>query len=249
VDILSGVLGGFTDEHMSALFGKNLAATEGEIKEAMRDAQVYGEATNELIQRVGLVRGLYARDQPLFGPLVRLMSLAGWTVSGSGFFSVAFYKGGLAIKISLRGSGDAALDYLKWARDNDHLPGVPMLYALGEHSHSYVALMERYTPITSELNPDSADFCDHLSCEFSEVRDAMYGETDVPCWPAGMTAKVIRKHFGPKAAFDMHKGNVMLSRDGKLVITDPLGRSRDRSTRYGGYSQGYTYTYDYSQAA
>lgn len=245
MDILNEVFGGTSG---AALFGANVEPSRDEIEAACRDARVYGEAINTLIERVGLRKGMYADQQPLFGPLLRMMTLAGWTYSGSGFFSVAFFKGGLAIKVSLRGTSDNAFDYLDWCKDRAGEPGVPMVHAIGRFSHAGVAVMERYECARVFLKGSSEAFNDHLSGEFEDVRAALEDGT-LPNFPVGLTALCIREAF-PDARFDMHHGNVMIDRNGGMVITDPLGKSRDIPTNYGGeYSYTYSPSSDYRQAA
>lgn len=244
MDILNEVFGGTSG---AALFGANVEPSRDEIEAACRDAKVYGDAINTLIERVGLRKGMYADQQPLFGPLLRMMTLAGWTYSGSGFFSVAFFKGGLCVKVSLRGTSDSAFDYLHWAKDHQGQPGVPTVYAIGEFSHAGVAVLERYECARAFLKNSSEAFNDHLEAEFIDVQQALEDGT-LPDFPIGLTALCIREAF-PDGRFDMHHGNVMLDRNGGMVITDPLGKSRDNPTCYGGYSYTYSPETDYRQAA
>jgi hypothetical protein len=240
----------FTDAMLNALFAANNAPTEQEVNEGIRDAKTYGEVANRLIANVGIVPRLYAKDQPVFGPLVRLLSLAGWTHSGSGYFSVAFFKGGLALKLSLRASDDAARDYLHWCKSNDHRKGVPLLHAMGEFDHSYVVLMDRYTPLTGETDASSVLYDPHVAAEYEDVQTAIY--TGIRgSFPTSITAAEIHCEFEGRARFDIHSGNVMLDRNGGIVITDPLGRSviGEHPYSYESYSYDYDNGYAYSQAA
>jgi hypothetical protein len=248
VDILQEVLGG-TDS--AAVFGVNVAPTQTEIALAQRDAEIYGEAVNRLVAKLGLRPGEYARNQPIFGPLVRLMALAGWTLSGSGFFSVCFYRGGLAIKLSLRGAGDAAIAYAHWAKDNNDVAGVPMVYAIGEWSHCAAVLMERYEQVGHLIDPDSDHYDPAFGYEFDAIKASLeQGIEGDPAFTTSSTALTIRNQFAGVGQYDMHYDNVMQDRKGNIIITDPLGRSRDNCTRYGGYYSGYEYYNDnYSQAA
>ena len=227
----------FTDAALAALFVANIQPTETEVSAAMADAQTYGEVANRLITAVGIKPHLYAAQQPVYGPLVRLLSLAGWTVSGSGYFSIAFFNGGLALKVSLRASNDAARDYLEWCKDNAHLPGVPCLYALGDYGHSYVVLMDRYTPITGELDEDGALYDPSVAAEYAEVKGAL--ETgSFGSFATAKTAAAIRDTFLDVGVMDCHSGNVMLDRHGCMVITDPLGMSvGDYGYSYGSYTE------------
>ncbi|MFK9897413.1 hypothetical protein ACJEQF_25290, partial [Klebsiella pneumoniae] len=42
------------------------------------------------------------------------------------------------------------------------------------------------------------------------------------------TCQMIHKFFHGIASFDMHSGNIMFTKDGKPVITDPVSFSADR---------------------
>lgn len=244
---ITSLLGGKVD--LAALFGVNAAPTEAEIVEAQRDAVVYGEAAEALVAKVGLRKGAYASEQPIYGPLVRMLSLAGWTVSGSGFFSVVFYKGGLALKISLRGSGDAAMDYLDWCKGHQGKPGIPTLHAMNQMDYTYTVLMDRLESIEHKLNPESVSYCCFMDAEYQDAKAALNQGVAPEGFPSGATALAIRDEFKGRGRFDLHKANVMADRDGKFVITDPLGRSQERDTYYGGYTY-YTGSNDnYSQAA
>ena len=250
MDIIESVLGGM--DH-AAVFGINATPTQPEIEAAQRDTMIYGEAVNRLVERIGLRPGEYAREQPLFGPLVRLLSLAGWTFSGSGFFSACFYKGGLAIKLSLRGAGDSAIAYAHWAKENADVEGVPTIYAVGEWGHTAAVLMERYEPVGHMIDPDSDFYDAQMGAEFEAIKELLeQGEPSgwEQSFPTADTALTIHHQFKGVGRFDMHYDNVMQDRDGNLIITDPLGRSRETGTRYGGYSyySGYSY-YGTSKAA
>ena len=52
-----------------------------------------------------------------------------------------------------------------------------------------------------------------------------YAEADQPFME---TCQMIRKFFDGIASFDMHSGNIMFTKDGKPVITDPVSFSADR---------------------
>lgn len=226
----------------AALFGVNETPTQADIEAAQRDALVYGEAAERLVAKVGLRKGHYVAEQPIYGPLVRLLSLAGWTISGSGFFSLVFYKGGLAIKISLRGSGDAAMDYLDWCKDHQDMPGIPQVHAMRQMDYTYCVLMDRLESAQHLLNREGPDYHEHLDAEYQECKEALNCGHAPLAFRTGATALAIRGEFKGKGRFDLHHGNVMVDRTGKLVITDPLGRSGERPTEYGG--DYYTYYSD-----
>lgn len=220
----------------AAVFGLNVKASQEQIEAAQRDAKVYGEAVDKLVERIGLRPGYYANEQAIFGPVVRMLALAGWTFSGSGFFSICFYKDGLALKLSLKGNGDSAIDYAEWAAENHGMPGVPTIYAIGRFQRTAAVLMERYEPINHKLDYESDDYCEFLACEFEDAQEALNtGYTD-SSFPLAATALAIRERFKGVGDFDLHECNVMQDRDGNIIITDPLGRSYERSTRYGGYT-------------
>lgn len=247
MDIHSLLDGGMTD---AALFGLNLTPTQEEIDVAKTEAALFSKAAEALVDKVGLLPRLHIYQQPIYGPLVRMLSLAGWTVGGSGYFSVAFYKGGLAIKLSLRGQADAALDYLKWVMEQDSLAGLPTVYALSESEFTSMALMERYECARPLLNRKSGHYDLELDIEYAEIEDVLEnGKEDSLGHATTETAWAIREAFDGKGWFDMHHGNVMVDRDGNLVITDPIGRSRERTSSYGGYSYQYYSNDNYSQAA
>lgn len=239
--------GGMIDH--AALFGVNVAPTQSDIEAAQAEAILYGEAAERLVSKVGLRKGHYVAEQPIYGPLVRMLSLAGWTIGGSGFFSAVFYKGGLAIKISLRGSGDAAMDYLYWCKDHQGMPGIPVLHAMKQGEFTYTVLMDRLESAKHLLRERSDDFDDYLSAEFNEVSDALENGVAPVSFKTAATALAVREEFMGRGEFDMHIGNVMVDRDGNLVITDPLGRSNERDGSYGGYTYSGSAYYGYSQAA
>lgn len=219
---------------LAGLFGVNNEPTQAEIEAAQQEAIVWGEAAEKLVAKVGLRKGHYVADQPIYGPLVRMLALAGWTIGGSGFFSAVFYKGGLAIKISLRGSGDAAMDYLDWCKDHQGMPGIPTLYAMKQGEYTYTVLMDRLESV-AHLIECGDDYDDFVAAEFNEIKEAINCGHAPLHFKTGATALAIREAFEGKGQFDLHEGNVMQDRNGNIIITDPLGRSGDRPTNYGGY--------------
>jgi hypothetical protein len=180
-----------------------------------------------------------------------MLALAGWTIGGSGYFSAVFYKGGLAIKISLRAASDAAMDYLFWCKDHQGLPGIPMVHAMKQMEYTYCVLMDRLEAVSHLLNPQDDSYDEFVDAEYQEIKAAINTGERGQYFHTANTALAIRREFERFAHFDMHRGNLMQDRDGKLVITDPLGRSFDRPADCTPQSYYYTYGYStgYSQAA
>lgn len=222
----------FSDAALAALFVDNSEPTITEIEEAARDARVYGDVADRLVAQRGLASKTYAHRQEIFGPIVRLMALAGWTLSGSGYFSIAFFKRGLAIKIGLKGDKDAAKSYLQWVMTQPPAPGLPLVHAFGDNQYTYIAVMDRYEPIAGELDDSSPMYEPSIAYEFDEIEEGVErgvsGTTRV-----SRTAATIHRRFVGEAEFDIHAGNIMLDRNFNLVITDPLGlSSRDAVKDY-----------------
>lgn len=221
MDTNASFRGPFSDAALAKLFLDNTPPTQPEIIAAAQDARTYCDVASRLIGMHPAVSGQYIREQAVYGPLVRLMGMVGWNLSGSGYFSVAFHKGGLALKIGLRPADDLALTYLHWCTDNGDLAGVPTVYALGEGERAYAAVMDRYSSVAHELDEESALYDPHLYSEFEQVRMAVeHGKSGN--YPVSHTGAYIHREFRGQGNFDITVDNVMVDRNGRMVITDPI---------------------------
>ena len=167
--------------------------------------------------------GVYVREQAGFRPVVAMMERAGWTFCGSGYYSAAFYRNGLAIKLGFKPE-DSGLMYAAWCRTNQGRAGVPLIHKLMSHGQAYAVLMDRLEAMAGELDASDPMYDPQLAAEVSSIKETI--NLGVDGWGEHMalcrTAIDIREFFADIANFDIHEANVMLDRKGNVVITDPV---------------------------
>jgi hypothetical protein len=207
--------------------------------------EFYGARVCSLISEYPIERG-YIADQAVLAPLVEFMAAEGWSYSGSGYFSAVFVKGGLALKVGLKPE-DSGATYAAWCRANQGKAGVPVIYAIDKFKNCYVVLTDRCYSIRPYLTKGAPEYSANLRNEIDSLRVVIEGGQPLHLHSTTLTAAAIREFFTGIATFDLHRGNVMVDRNGRLVITDPLSYSDNRDSHdesrytasYGLY-EGYT---------
>ncbi|GEM_PF-6508806 len=216
-------------------FQLGCAPSHDDINEARECLEFFGSAVNEIITDRGPVGDQYVADCEAMREATAFFEEQGWAFSGSGFFSAVYVKGGLAMKVGFK-KEDSGATYAAWCRANQGRPGVPVIHAIDKFPRCYLVVMDRCYPVqmASPLDP-------RMEAEMQTIRDVIeVGDEPLPQFPTSVTAAMIRCFFEGIAHFDVNRGNLMLSRDGDVIITDPV--SYDHSPR--GHSQvAYTYAY------
>lgn len=232
--------GAFDAAALDALCVDNTAPTPGEVLEAKADVDRLAANVGELLLQRPVIDGKYVREQPAFRPVKAMMEKAGWRFCGSGYYSAAFFKGGLAMKIGFKPE-DSALLYAAWCRMNQGRAGVPLIHKLKSHGTCFALLMDRLEPLTGELDDSTALFDPILAAEVSSVKETINLGADglVEHMDLCRTAADIREFFRDIANFDIHEANVMLDRSGNLVITDPVSFVGDYQSFYTENTDGY----------
>lgn len=169
----------------------------GRIAQALYDMYRHGQEPDDFGQEAG--------HQPHAEAIVSAMAGTGWGLAGSGFFSLVFTKGSLAIKVGLKAE-DSGAAYAAWARDNAGLPGVPTIHDIQRHGRqSYTVVMPMYVPLPSNCEPT-----------MDLIRNEGLGDT----------MDAIEAFFQGVAQIDIHDENVMRDLDDNLIITDPVSYKR-----------------------
>jgi hypothetical protein len=215
--------GRFDAAALEALCVDNAAPEFGEIKTAKDQMTALVLAVSELIADHPVRPSGYVREQSAFRPVCDLMRRSGWTFCGSGYYSAAFYRNGLAMKIGFKPE-DSGLMYAAWCRANQRRAGVPIVHKLLSKGLCYAVLMDRLEAIAGELSPGDPMYDPQLAAEVDSVKETI--NLGIDGWGRHMdlcrTAIDIREFFSDIANFDIHEANVMLDRYGNVVITDPV---------------------------
>ncbi len=217
--------GRFDDAALEALLVDNAAPSFKDISRAKLEVPEIAAAAADILYRRSIIAGVYVAKQPAFRSVKRMMENRGWQYCGSGFYSAAFFKNGLTIKIGFKPE-DSSLLYAAWCRANQGKAGVPVIHDIRSDGLCFVVLMDRLEAIAGELDKDSSTFDPVLWAECESVRETL--NLGVDGWSEHMelcrTALSIREFFGGIANFDLPPdgGNMMLDREGNLVITDPV---------------------------
>jgi hypothetical protein len=217
--------------------------TDHEIESGKLYLEFYGGRINNIMEATGTVENnRYVDEHPALPAITAFMKEEGWELSGSGFFSAVFVRGGLALKVGLK-KEDSGATYAAWARANQGKAGVPVIYAIDKFTRCYVVLLDRCHPF------DRGTAGTQLRCEATMVRDIIeHGDSPVIEMPITVTAHEIRTFFDGIAFFDVNSGNIMVDRFGRLVITDPVSYDhgmRSNHSRQDRPEHEYTYTYTY----
>lgn len=153
---------------------------------------------------------------------------AGFNLLGNGHFSAAFKHEllpGRVIKVGFK-KEDSGAAYVAFCRMHQGRVGIPNVYHVARHAGCYTVVLDELEPCNRRGNHLHDHYAD-LAYYFVEGESdpADYAEGDQPFIE---TCQMIRKFFYGIASFDMHSGNIMFTKDGKPVITDPVSFSADR---------------------
>lgn len=153
---------------------------------------------------------------------------AGFSLLGNGHFSAAFKHEllpGRVIKVGFK-KEDSGAAYVAFCRMHQGRVGIPNVYHVARHAGCYTVVLDELEPCNRRGN-HLHDHCADLAYYFVEGESDPedYAEADQPFIE---TCQMIRKFFYGIASFDMHSGNIMFTKDGKPVITDPVSFSADR---------------------
>ncbi|WPJ50613.1 protein kinase [Klebsiella phage RCIP0024] len=153
---------------------------------------------------------------------------AGFNLLGNGHFSAAFKHEllpGRVIKVGFK-KEDSGAAYVAFCRMHQGRVGIPNVYHVARHAGCYTVVLDELEPCQRRENDEHDHYAD-LAYYFveGECDPEEYTEDDQPFIE---TCQMIRKFFYGIASFDMHSGNIMFTKDGKPVITDPVSFSADR---------------------
>ena len=156
---------------------------------------------------------------------------AGFNLLGNGHFSAAFKHEllpGRVIKVGFK-KEDSGAAYVAFCRMHQGRVGIPNVYHVARHAGCYTVVLDELEPCQRFEN-DKHDHYADLASYFVENSGAELGDVDgaEKELPFVETCQMINKFFYGIASFDMHSGNIMFTKDGKPVITDPVSFSADR---------------------
>lgn len=153
---------------------------------------------------------------------------AGFNLLGNGHFSAAFKHEllpGRVIKVGFK-KEDSGAAYVAFCRMHQGRVGIPNVYHVARHAGCYTVVLDELVPCERRENDEHDHYAD-LAYYFVERGYAPEDQREDD-QPFIQTCKEIRKFFHGIASFDMHSGNIMFTKDGKPVITDPVSFSKDR---------------------
>ncbi|BBF66871.1 putative protein kinase [Klebsiella phage KN4-1] len=153
---------------------------------------------------------------------------AGFNLLGNGHFSAAFKHEllpGRVIKVGFK-KEDSGAAYVAFCRMHQGRVGIPNVYHVARHAGCYTVVLDELEPCQRRENDEHDRYAD-LAYYFveGEPDPEDYADADRPFIE---TCQMIRKFFYGIASFDMHSGNIMFTKDGKPVITDPVSFSADK---------------------
>lgn len=153
---------------------------------------------------------------------------AGFNLLGNGHFSAAFKHEllpGKVIKVGFK-KEDSGAAYVAFCRMHQGRVGIPNVYHVARHAGCYTVVLDELEPCQRRENETHEHYAD-LANYFVETdeKPEEHHEKDLAFIE---TCQMIRKFFYGIASFDMHSGNIMFTKDGKPVITDPVSFSADR---------------------
>lgn len=156
---------------------------------------------------------------------------AGFNLLGNGHFSAAFKHEllpGRVIKVGFK-KEDSGAAYVAFCRMHQGRVGIPNVYHVARHAGCYTVVLDELEPCQRHDNETHEHYAD-LANYFVENSDAELGDVDGADkdQPFIETCQMIHKFFHGIASFDMHSGNIMFTKDGEPVITDPVSFSADR---------------------
>lgn len=153
---------------------------------------------------------------------------AGFNLLGNGHFSAAFKHEllpGRVIKVGFK-KEDSGAAYVAFCRMHQGRVGIPNVYHVARHAGCYTVVLDELEPCQRRENDEHDHYAD-LAYYFVEGDYEPEDQCEAD-QPFIQTCKEIRKFFHGIASFDMHSGNIMFTKDGKPVITDPVSFSQDR---------------------
>lgn len=122
------------------------------------------------------------------------------------------------LKVSHRAE-DCCRDYMQWAYANPH-PNAPTIHSIEHVDHMMLVVMERYSPLPDDLTmPYEESYAYRENVPGHEVLMG-YRQPDHRLGHEQLCARIRREFIRVK--FDLHKDNVMVARDGRIIITDPV---------------------------
>ncbi|WKV22786.1 serine/threonine kinase [Klebsiella phage HZJ31] len=156
---------------------------------------------------------------------------AGFNLLGNGHFSAAFKHEllpGRVIKVGFK-KEDSGAAYVAFCRMHQGRVGIPNVYHVARHTGCYTVVLDELVPCKRHANETHEHYAD-LANYFVENSGAELGDVDGAEKELAFveTCQMIHKFFYGIASFDMHSGNIMFTKDGKPVITDPVSFSADR---------------------
>ncbi len=153
---------------------------------------------------------------------------AGFNLLGNGHFSAAFKHEllpGKVIKVGFK-KEDSGAAYVAFCRMHQGRVGIPNVYHVARHAGCYTVVLDELEPCNrsgNHLHDHYADLAYYfVECDYAPEE---HHQKDLPFIE---TCQMIRDFFCGIASFDMHSGNIMFTKDGKPVITDPVSFSADR---------------------
>ena len=153
---------------------------------------------------------------------------AGFNLLGNGYFSAAFKHEllpGRVIKVGFK-KEDSGAAYVAFCRMHQGRVGIPNVYHVARHAGCYTVVLDELEPCQRRENDEHDHYAD-LALYVVECDDVPeeHHEKDLAFIE---TCQMIHKFFHGIASFDMHSGNIMFTKDGKPVITDPVSFSADK---------------------
>jgi hypothetical protein len=155
----------------------------------------------------------------------------GYYQIGGGLFSQVFAKKNSDYVIKVSYVIDKWPDYIEWAINHGYDGKfAPKVYSLKFYDGFYVAIMERLVCTIEEIerNGGRRTYQQWLCRAIRDWTGYTYGSSDDnPAANATELEDFCRKlcHLGMNG--DLHNGNVMIRKDGQIVIIDPCGKSSD----------------------
>lgn len=153
---------------------------------------------------------------------------------GNGHFSAAYSHPmlpGKVIKVGFK-KEDSGAAYVAFCRMHQGRQGIPTIHDVQRHAGCYTVVMDALEESQSKVYNDPATNRQFALAvagvehgHLSDVKPAEeYRKIELDL---AETAIEINKFFKGIARFDMHSGNVMLDKQGNIVITDPVSFSHD----------------------
>lgn len=152
---------------------------------------------------------------------------AGFNLLGNGHFSAAFKHEmlpGRVIKVGFK-KEDSGAAYVAFCRMHQGRVGIPNVYHVARHAGCYTVVLDELEPCQRRENDEHDYYADLAYYVVEGDCDPEHHANDLAFIE---TCQMIRKFFYGIASFDMHSGNIMFTKDGKPVITDPVSFSADK---------------------